>query len=89
MKHIDRFSDPENARILLSMIHSEARGIKKVVNLMEVCGTHTMAISRFGLRGLLPENIKLISGPGCPVCVSPNSFIDKAIAISKLNDVRI
>jgi len=89
MKHIDRFSDPENVRILLSMIHSEARGIKKVVNLMEVCGTHTMAISRFGLRGLLPENIKLISGPGCPVCVSPNSFIDKAIAISKLNDVRI
>ncbi|HXK45406.1 MAG TPA: hydrogenase formation protein HypD [bacterium] len=63
--------------------------MKKAVNLMEVCGTHTMAISRYGLRGLLPENIKLISGPGCPVCVSPNSFIDKAIAISKIPGMRI
>ncbi|MGB9642712.1 MAG: hydrogenase formation protein HypD [Candidatus Ratteibacteria bacterium] len=89
MKHIDRFSDPETVRALLTMIYAVANGIKKAVKLMEVCGTHTMAISRFGLRELLPENVKLISGPGCPVCVSPNSFIDKAIAISKLKDVRI
>lgn len=49
------------------------------VKIMEVCGTHTMAIFRFGIRNLLPENIKLISGPGCPVCVTPTSIIDTAI----------
>ncbi|HOJ31389.1 MAG TPA: hydrogenase formation protein HypD, partial [bacterium] len=78
MKHINKFGDADIAKALLSRIYMEAKSIKKAVNLMEVCGTHTMAISRYGLRGLLPENIKLISGPGCPVCVSPNSFIDKA-----------
>ena len=54
---------------------------------MEVCGTHTMAIARNGIRELLPRNITLISGPGCPVCVTPNRTIDFAIAISRKPDV--
>jgi hydrogenase expression/formation protein HypD len=56
---------------------------------MEVCGGHTITIFKYGIRDLLPENIQLISGPGCPVCVTSNSFIDYAIEISKLPDVII
>ena len=57
------------------------------INIMEVCGTHTMAIARFGLKKLLPENVNLLSGPGCPVCVTPIEDIDRAIAIGKLPGV--
>lgn len=60
-----------------------------IYNFMDVCGTHTMSIFRFGLRDVLPKNINLISGPGCPVCVTPNSFLDKAIALANLKDVLI
>ncbi len=51
--------------------------------IMEVCGTHTVAIRRFGIQKLLPETVKLVSGPGCPVCVSPDSFIDEAAALAR------
>lgn len=57
------------------------------VSLMEVCGTHTMAISQFGIRGLIPKSIKLLSGPGCPVCVTALSDIDKMIAIAGRKEV--
>ena len=50
---------------------------------MEVCGTHTVAIFRAGIRQLLPENIELVSGPGCPVCVTCDEYIDKAIAYAR------
>jgi hydrogenase expression/formation protein HypD len=56
---------------------------------MEVCGTHTQSFFRYGLGSLLPENIEILSGPGCPVCVSPQEYIDKAIEYSKLKDVVI
>ena len=59
------------------------------VRLMEVCGTHTVSIFRAGIRQLLPENIELVSGPGCPVCVTADDYIDKAIAYSKIDDVII
>src|SRR3989339_131051 len=55
----------------------------KKVNIMEVCGTHTMAIAYSGLKSLLPKNINLISGPGCPVCVTPTPIIDSAIELAK------
>ena len=58
-------------------------------NFMEVCGGHTAAIRRFGIPSLLPENIRLISGPGCPVCVTGTDFIDKAIACSGMEKVII
>ena len=54
----------------------------KKIRLMEVCGTHTVAIFRAGIRQLLPKNISLVSGPGCPVCVTDDSYIDRAIAYS-------
>ena len=56
---------------------------------MEVCGTHTQAIGRWGLRDLLPENIRLVSGPGCPVCVTPGEYIDNACALARRHGVII
>jgi hydrogenase expression/formation protein HypD len=53
-----------------------------MVRLMEVCGTHTVAVARSGIRDVLPENVSLLSGPGCPVCVTPDSVIDAAIALA-------
>jgi len=58
-------------------------GLKKRINIMEVCGTHTYTFFRFGLKKLLPDNIRLISGPGCPVCITEDSFIDKAVFLCK------
>ncbi|MBE8949863.1 MAG: hydrogenase formation protein HypD [Quinella sp. 3Q1] len=59
---------------------------KKKLRFMEVCGTHTVAIFRSGIRQLLPENVELVSGPGCPVCVTNDEYIDKAIAYSRKKD---
>lgn len=55
----------------------------KKIRIMEVCGTHTHEIFRLGVRSILPENVELISGPGCPVCVTPISYIDEAIYLAK------
>lgn len=59
------------------------------ISLMEVCGTHTMAIARSGIRRMLPENLKLLSGPGCPVCVTPQEVIDWTIELAKRKEVII
>lgn len=56
---------------------------ERTVRLMEVCGTHTMAISRLGLRSLLAKNVKLISGPGCPVCVTVAGYVDAAVGLAE------
>jgi hydrogenase expression/formation protein HypD len=56
---------------------------------MEVCGTHTMAISRHGLRSLLPENIELLSGPGCPVCVTSAAQVDAFVSLAHNSGVRV
>ena len=56
---------------------------------MEVCGTHTVAIFKAGIRQLLPTEVELVSGPGCPVCVTPNEYLDMAIAYSRQPDVII
>lgn len=58
------------------------RLLTRPVRLMEVCGTHTVAIFKSGIRQLLPEQVELVSGPGCPVCVTPDQYIDTAIAYS-------
>jgi len=63
--------------------------IDRPIRLMEVCGGHTEAIYRFALRDLLPDWIELTSGPGCPVCVTPNGFIDHAVALARLSGVTI
>ena len=77
MKFLDEFRDPELVRGLLN----EITKYKIRATLMEVCGTHTMAIAKAGLRKLLPQSLRLISGPGCPVCVTPQSDIDAFIAL--------
>ena len=59
------------------------------INLMEVCGTHTMSIAKAGIKRILPENIKLLSGPGCPVCVTPQEEIDEILKLSESSDVII
>ncbi len=88
MKYVDDFRDSHLAKGLLDKIKEYTIDMKPV-KLMEVCGTHTMSIARFGIRRLLPEKIELISGPGCPVCVTPNRYLDHAIAIGRLKDVII
>ena len=59
------------------------------VNLMEVCGSHTMAIAKSGIKSLLPPNVKLLSGPGCPVCVTPAEIIDSVLELSMEKDIVI
>lgn len=59
------------------------------IRIMEVCGTHTMAVSKSGIRHLLPEEVLLLSGPGCPVCVTPESYIDKAIELLDMEGVML
>jgi hydrogenase expression/formation protein HypD len=86
MKYIDEYRDKELVRKLVAQIKKRS---KKPISLMEVCGGHTMSIQKFGIPYLLPDTVKLISGPGCPVCVSSNSFIDRAITYSRLDDVII
>lgn len=61
-------------------------GRRRPVQLMEVCGTHTVAVSRSGLRDLLPEGLRLISGPGCPVCVTDQSYVDAAVHLARKHD---
>ena len=62
-----------------------AARLGRPVRLMEVCGSHSFAAAKFGLRSLLPDSVRLLSGPGCPVCVSGPGFIDRAIALSRRN----
>ena len=59
------------------------------LRIMEICGTHTMSIAKAGLRQILPPHIHLISGPGCPVCVTPSGVMDEVLRISQLPNVTI
>ncbi len=81
------FRDPAAAAALIAKIRGSWDG--PPVRIMEVCGTHTMAIARHGLREPLQGVAKLISGPGCPVCVTPDGYIDAAIALAEAPGVTI
>ena len=84
MKYIDEYRD----RVLIMNLSNQIkRSARRHYTFMEVCGGHTAAIHRFGIPSLLPEKIRLISGPGCPVCVTGTDFIDKAVAYSQMEDV--
>jgi len=87
MKFIDEYRAPSLIRGLLAALTKEADRIDGKVTLMEVCGTHTSAIGRFGLKTLFPSNVRLVSGPGCPVCVTSVSDVDKALFIAGQTDV--
>ena len=79
MKFRDEYRDPEAARGYADAI---ARMVTRPWTLMEVCGGQTHAIVRYGIDELLPDGVTLVHGPGCPVCVTPAEYIDKAIEIA-------
>jgi hydrogenase expression/formation protein HypD len=86
MRYVDEFRDPE----LITKAAEEIRRLaepERHYRIMEVCGGHTHAIYRFGLKDILPDNIELIHGPGCPVCVLPMGRIDDGLDIARKNDV--
>lgn len=85
-QELKAFKDPALARGLIESIQALA---PESATLMEVCGTHTVAIARNGIRGLMPEGTRLASGPGCPVCVTSNHDIDKVIALARVPEVTI
>ncbi len=80
MKYIDEFRDPELAKKLVDTIH---RRSTRPIRLMEFCGGHTHAIFKFGVRQLLPPTVEMLSGPGCPVCVTANADLDYSIALAQ------
>ena len=80
MKFQDEFRDRKLVTIMADNIRRMAQRLKRPVNFMEVCGTHTMSIYQYGIRSLLPDEVHLVSGPGCPVCVTPVGYVDNALA---------
>ena len=74
---------------LIKSIDSLVKDINRPLKFMHVCGTHEYTISKYGLRTLLPKEIEITSGPGCPVCVCPAADIDKIIELSKRKDIII
>jgi hydrogenase expression/formation protein HypD len=86
LKYMEEYREPRLARKLIEKI---MQGNPRDVRLMEVCGTHTMSIFRSGIRAALPPSITLLSGPGCPVCVTAQGEIDAFIELSRKQDVII
>ncbi len=84
MRYLDEFRDHGLVRPLVEELH---RTVDRPLRIMEVCGTHTMAIFRHGIRSLLPEEIELVSGPGCPVCVTPQGYIDTLLQLARQPDI--
>jgi hydrogenase expression/formation protein HypD len=76
-----RFRDPNLAKRIAEKIH-EIAPEKETVKICHVCGTHEWTITHFGIRSLLPANIEVIAGPGCPVCVTPASEVDEALQLA-------
>jgi hydrogenase expression/formation protein HypD len=87
MKYVDEFRDGEKARVLIGEIEAVVSSMKlpegRPLYLMEVCGGHTHSIFRYGLEGMLPKEIELVHGPGCPVCVLPIGRVDDCVAIAE------
>ena len=91
MKYVDEFRDAGKAKSLIREIEVLARSIpiakERPIAIMEVCGGHTHSIFRYGLEGMLPKEIELVHGPGCPVCVLPMGRVDDCISIAERPDV--
>ena len=86
MEYIDEYRNPDRIEHLVALIRKTSR---KPIKLMEVCGTHTVTIFRNGIKDLLPDHITLVSGPGCPVCVTSIEEIDRAIALAQKEGIAI
>lgn len=82
------FKNPKDVPLLLDKIRHYTNHTGPI-RLMEICGTHTMAIARTGIKSILPENITVLSGPGCPVCVTPTNMIDMILDLSMQSNVCI
>jgi hydrogenase expression/formation protein HypD len=91
VKYVDEFRDREKARILAGEIERLVAGMKiaaqRPIHIMEVCGGHTHSIFRYGVEGMLPAQVQLVHGPGCPVCVLPMGRVDDCIAIAEQPNV--
>jgi len=84
MRLVDGFRQPRAAKALAQRLAELGAALgERRVRLMEVCGSHTMAIARHGLRDLLPPNVTLVSGPGCPVCVTDPGYVDAALDLAE------
>jgi hydrogenase expression/formation protein HypD len=77
-----KFRDPETAEDLQMRLEEQMAAIDDV-RIMHICGSHEQAIAKFGLRSLLPDNLSIVMGPGCPVCVTSMPAVDEAIAIAE------
>ncbi|MBB5348112.1 hydrogenase formation protein HypD [Desulfoprunum benzoelyticum] len=86
MKYYDEYRDGASARALVAELR---KVVTRPMRIMEVCGSHTMAIFRNGIRSILPDGLELISGPGCPVCVTSASHMDAFIAMADRPGVRV
>ncbi|MGE5124959.1 MAG: hydrogenase formation protein HypD [Betaproteobacteria bacterium] len=84
MRHVDEYRDPRAVEAVVRRIRAT---VTRPWTLMEVCGGQTHSILKFGLDELLPEQVRLVHGPGCPVCVTPLELIDRAIAIASRPEV--
>jgi hydrogenase expression/formation protein HypD len=84
MKYVDEYRDP---RIAEQLVQKLARQVTRPWVLMEVCGGQTHTLMRYGIDELIPKEVELVHGPGCPVCVTPIEVVDKAIEIASLPDV--
>ena len=91
MKYVDEFRDRAKAEVLIAEIRrllpTGALAGRRPVNIMEVCGGHTHSIFRYGIEGMLPSELELIHGPGCPVCVLPMGRVDDCIALAERPEV--
>lgn len=86
MIYLDEFRNVETTKSIINKIYEKST---KTINIMEVCGTHTRAIYKNGINKLLPSNITLLSGPGCPICVTHQSYINEAIKLSQRKNIII
>lgn len=91
MKYVDEFRDPEKAKYLLTEIRALVdklqAGRDRPLQIMEVCGGHTHAIFRYGIETMLPDEIELVHGPGCPVCVLPMGRVDDCVTLAEIPNV--
>lgn len=87
MKYSEEYRDPALVERLYARIGDVASDVDSPVTIMEICGTHTHAIGRFGIKSRLPDTVRLISGPGCPVCVTAVEDIDRSLSMARLPGV--
>ena len=84
---IEGFRNPDTVKALAKIIQKESQKTSRIINIMEVCGGHTHIIAKYGLAQLMPENIRFIHGPGCPVCIMPKERIDHAVILAEKENV--